>query len=56
MTPEQQFKVIALEAALKVFTPHNETAEDIVEAATTIYNWLIKDEAQVPMQNLKTNP
>ena len=35
-------KEIALNAALTVFTPHNATAEDIVKAADTIFNWLTK--------------
>ena len=35
-------KEIALNAALTVYTPHNATAEDIVKAATTIFEWLTK--------------
>lgn len=35
-------KEIALNAALTVYTPHNGTTKDIVDAAQTIFEWLAK--------------
>jgi len=53
--PNKKAKEIALDAALKLWAPNTQMCDNLLVDAGKIYNWLIKDEAQVPKQNLNLN-
>lgn len=43
MTPEQQaLKEVALDAALKLYSPSTQTAEILLKDAQSIFEWLTK--------------
>lgn len=51
-SPKKKAKEIALEAALKLYVPSSQTADLLLRDAQKIFEWMTKDEAQVPLKNL----